>query len=120
MGQSQPILRLFSSFSHYNNIDSSYFNNAIQNSMDGVLGIRTRRALQDCKHRRNHGAMAYLPRCLLHMADDIFCALSNLGKSFRRRKVVIRKIIILLKMGQSRPLFVYFRSFHIPIQITYI
>ena len=25
-----------------------------------------------------------------------------------------------LKMGQSRPLFVYFRSFHIPIQMTNI
>ena len=25
-----------------------------------------------------------------------------------------------LKMGQSRPLFVYFRSFHIPIQMTII
>ena len=30
------------------------------------------------------------------------------------------KLFIFLKMGQSRPLFVYFRSFHIPIQMTNI
>ena len=43
----------------------------------------------------------------------------KLGIHFKILLVEIQRPLF-LKMGQSRPLFVYFRSFHIPIQMANI
>ena len=49
------------------------------------------------------------------MLSPLF-SLLNVSSGFLLR--LWNKPIVFLKMGQSRPLLVYFRSFHIPIQMT--
>ena len=67
MGQSWPLFRLFSSFSHSNIKYNFNFQNTNWKSVVGVLGIRT----QDDRRRWNHGAMTANPAKNLLSAPSI-------------------------------------------------
>ena len=47
-------------------------------------------------------------------------AVGSLNQSIVDLFFLEQAAVFFFKMGQSRPLFVYFRSFHIPIQMTNI
>ena len=55
MGQSRPLFHLFSSFSHSNINYSSNSTLQIEQSVDGVLGVRTRARRIEGRQRRNQG-----------------------------------------------------------------